>query len=127
MAEILIYNLGSRKAAGIKLLCSSIGVSCREVDRGDYGRPIGVLLGLSDSDICRPDSDFSEELLYFADIRGDLLDIILYQLRKRKLTVALKAVMTETNLGFTSYELYRELTAEREALQRGALAHEAKE
>ena len=123
MAEILMYNIEPKKSAGIKLLCSQLGISCRAIEREDRGRPIGYLLGLSDSEVNKPEHDFDEELLYFVDIRGDLLNIILHQLRKRKLTVALKAVMTETNIGFTSYELYRELSAEREALSKGATAH----
>ena len=124
MPEILMYNIDSKKSAGIKLLCSMLGIGHRAVESVDFGRPIACLLGLSESEENKPDSDFSEELLYLVDIQGDLLNILLYQLRKRKLTVALKAVKTDTNIGFTSYELYRELCAEREAISRGATAHD---
>ena len=123
MPEILLYHIEPQKTAQIKLLCSPLGITCRTVDPADYGRPIAVLLGLSDSEENRPDTTIDGEMLYLADIQGDLLNILLYQLRKRKLTVALKAVKTETNLGFTSCELFRELSAEREAIQRGATAH----
>lgn len=123
MPEILLYNIEPKKAAGIKLLCSTLGVGYRAVEPADFGRPIGVLLGLSDSDLIQPDAAFDDELLYFADVDGGLLDILLYQLRRRRLTVALKAVKTESNLGFTSYELWRELRAEREAIRRGTTAH----
>ena len=122
MPEVLLYNIESKKAAGIKLLCSTLGFGYRIVEPQDFGKPIGALLGLFDSDVDRPDSGFDEELLYLADI-GGMLDIFLAQLRKRKLTVPLKAIKTDTNIRFTSFELCRELCAEREALSQGTTAH----
>ncbi len=123
MPEILLYNIEPKKSAGIKLLCSTLGIACRTVDPADYGRPIAVLLGLSDSGEQQPDAPFDEEMLYFTDIDGGMLNILLFQLRKRKLTVSLKAVRTDTNVGFTSAELYRELSAEHAAIQKGTVAH----
>lgn len=123
MPEILLYNIEPKKSAGIKLLCSTFAIGYREIDPADFGRPIGALLGLSDSSGIQPDAAFDEELLYFVDIDGGLLDILLFQLRKRKLTVPLKAVKTDTNITFTSWELYRELSAEREAIRKGMTAH----
>ena len=123
MAEVLMYNIENKKAAGIKLLCSTLGFGYRAVEPEDFGKKLGFLLGVTDDGAALPDSDFSEELLYLADIDGGMLDIFLFQLRKRKLSVALKAIKTDTNLGFTSYELFRELSAEREALKNGITAH----
>ena len=121
--EVLMYNIGNKKAAGIKLLCSTLGIGYRTVEPEDFGRPIGVLLGVSDSTENKDGSFFDDEMLYFSDIQGGMLDILLTQLRRRKLTVALKAIKTETNLGFTSCELAKELKAEREAIQKGITAH----
>lgn len=123
MSEVLIYNITGKKAAEIKLLCSQLGIAQRTVEAEDFGRPIGALLGLRSDDRVQEEAPFSDEMLYLIDIRGGMLDILLSQLRRRKLTVPLKAVMTETNLAFTSYELWRELSAEREAIRRGTTAH----
>lgn len=123
MPEVFLYNIEPKKAAGIKLLCSALGVGYRAIDPADFGRPIAVLLGLSDSELVQPDASFEEEMLYLSEIDGGMLDILLSQLRKRKLTVALKAMRTPTNVGFTSFELYRELSAEREAIRQGTVAH----
>ena len=123
MPEVFMYNIENKKAAGIKLLCSTLGFGYREVDPADFGRPIAVLLGLSDSADCQPDAAFEDEMLYFSDIDSGMLDILLFQLRKRKLTVPLKAMRTDTNITFTSFELYRELSAEREAIRQGMTAH----
>ena len=126
MSEVLLYNISGKKAAGIKLLCGQMGIAYRSVAPEDFGKPIGVLLGLSDDDRVQEDAAFSDEMLYLIE-PGGMLNIFLNQLRKRGLTVPLKAVMTETNLGFTSCELCRELNAEREAIQRGMTAHKASE
>ena len=125
MQEVLMYNIEGKKVAGIKLICSALGLPYRTIAHEDYGRPIGVLIGLIESDEVRPGEDFDEEMLYLADIRGDLLNLLLGLMRKRKVSVALKAVKTDTNITFTSYELYRELSAEREALSGGTTAHNA--
>ena len=122
MPDVLLYNIESKKAAGIKLLCSTLGIRSHTVDPADFCRPIGELLGLSDIGASRPDEPFDDEMLYLADL-GGMLDIFLMQLRKRKLAVALKAVKTDTNIAFTSCELCRELSAEREALRQGVTAH----
>lgn len=123
MPEVLMFNIESKKAAGIKLLCSTLGFGYRAVDPADFGRPLGVLLGASDSTDEQPDASFDEEMLYFSEIDGGMLDILLFQLRKRRLTVPLKAVRTPTNIAFTPCELFHELSAEREAIRQGTVAH----
>ena len=123
MSEVLLYNISGKKAAGIKLLCSQMGIAHRTVAPQDFGRPIGALLGLSDDERVQEDAAFSDEMLYLVDM-GGMLNIFLGMLRKRRLTVPLKAVMTESNLAFTSCELCRELNAERDAIQKGLTAHE---
>jgi hypothetical protein len=45
-----------------------------------------------------------------------MLNIFLNQLKRQKTPVALKAIKTEANIGFTSYELYKELSEEHKAL-----------
>ena len=84
--------------------------------RSQYGVKLSALLGVSDDNSVKPDSDFDEEMLYLSDFQGAMLDIFLTQLRRQRAGVALKAVRTETNEGFTSYELYKEIAAERAAI-----------
>ena len=123
MPKVLLFNIESKKAAEIKRLCSTLGFGYSVVEPDDFGRPVGALLGLFDGEETAAESAFTDEMLYLADI-GGLLDIFLFQLRKRKLSVALKAVKTDTNVRFTSYELWRELSAEREAIRKGTTAHD---
>ena len=116
MTEVLLYNIEPAKAIKIKNLCRKLYISAREVPRGQYGVKLSALLGVSDDNSVKPDSDFDEEMLYLSDFQGAMLDIFLNRLRRQRAGVALKAVRTETNEGFTSYELYKEIAAERAAI-----------
>ena len=107
MGTVLLFNIEAKKAIAIKNLC----------------RKLGFLLGFTDEDVSKTEADFDEEMLYFSEFSSGMLDIFLAQLRRQKCPVALKAVQTETNLQFTACELYRELSAEREAIVRGQQAH----
>lgn len=116
MTEVLMYNIPNDKAIKIKLLCRKLNISAREVKKDEYGKRLGALLGMTDDAFVADGEDFDDEMLYMSDFYGAMLDIFLNQLRRQKTPVALKAVRTTTNLGLTSYELHRELAAEREML-----------
>ena len=122
MAEVLMFNIEKSKAAKIKMLCRKFFVEATEVSKEDFGCKISYLLGLSENREGSDYSDFSEEMLYLADINGALLGIFLDRLKRQKTPVALKAVKTDANVDFTPYELFREISAEREAISRGESA-----
>ena len=124
MSEVLIYNLSPDKDAKLKMLCRKMNVGARTVEKQEYGRKLAYLLGLSDDSSAAQGEDFDGEMLYLAGLRGGMLNLFLDQLRRKKLIIPLTAIQTETNMGFTSYELYRELCAEREAIRKGMTAHE---
>ena len=123
MGEVLLFNIAAKKSIAIKNLCRKLYLSYREVAPEDFGKTLGCILGLTEDEPSNPDAIFEEEMLYFADISSGMLDILLAQLRRQKCPVALKAVKTGTNLQFTACQLYRELSAEREAIARGQQAH----
>lgn len=123
MAKVLLFNIGDRKGIGIKNLCRKLYFESQDVEKEQFGNKLGYLLGLTDDDSLTPGEDFDGEMLYLVDIDGGMLNIFLRQLRLKKLPVALKAVKTDSNIGFTAYELYRELSAEHDAIARGTQAH----
>ena len=124
MSEILIYNLEPRKDAKLKMLCRKMNIGTRSVEKSEYGCTLGYLLGLSPDASVRDSGDFNDEMLYIAGLQGGMLHLFLDQLRRNKLIIPLKAVRTDTNIGFTSCELYRELCAEREAFAKGLQYHQ---
>lgn len=124
MSKVLIYNLTPEREAKLKMMCRQFGIEGRTIEKDEYGYPLGYLLGLSQDDAVKDGDDFDEEMLYIAGLRGGMLNLFLDLLRRKKLIVPLKAVQTETNVGFTSRELYRELCAEREAFMKGRQQHQ---
>ncbi len=123
MSMVLIYNLNPAKDAKLKMLCRKLNIGSRTVDKSEYGYKLGYLTGVSDDSQTKDGDDFDDEMLYISDLRGGMLNLFLDQLRRNKITVPLKAIHTPTNEGFTSYELCRELCAEREAIAKGMSAH----
>lgn len=124
MSEVLIYNLTPERDAKLKMLCRKFGIGSRSVDKSEYGYSLGYLLGITEDDAVKDGEDFDEEMLYIAGIRGGMLNLFIDQLRRQKLIIPLKAIQTDTNVGFTSRELYRELSAEREAIAKGRTQHQ---
>lgn len=124
MSEVLIYNLESRKDAKLKMLCRKMNISVRTVEKEEFGCTLGYLLGTSQDSSVKDGEDFDDEMLYISGLRGGMLNLFLDQLRRNKLIIPLKAIQTETNIGFTSFELYRELSAEREAIAKGVQYHQ---
>ncbi len=123
MAKVLLYNIHPTKAAKLKMLCRNFFIEAVEVAPADYGKKIADLLSGGGSGEA-PEASFNEEMVYFADINGGFLNLVLDRMRRQKLGVALKAVKTDTNVQFTSFELFRELSAERDAIAKGTTAHE---
>ena len=124
MSKVLLFNIADPKGIRIKNLCRKLYIETEDIEKDRFGYPLGYLLGVSADGAVRHGEDFDDEMLYLVDIDGGMLDVLLAQLRRQKTPVALKAIKTDTNVTFTAYELYRELSAEREALARGMQAHQ---
>ena len=124
VCKILLYNLSPEKDTKLKMLCRKMNITARSVEKHEYGQEIGYLLGLTDNSSSKDGEDFDDEMLYISGLGGGMLNLFLDQLRRKKLIIPLKAVQTETNLHFTSRELYRELSAEREAISMGTYRHQ---
>ena len=124
MSQVFIYNLSPEKEIKLKMLCRKMNITARSVEKHEYGQQIGYLLGLTEDSSSVDGEDFDGEMLYISGLSGGMLNLFLDQLRRKKLIIPLKAVQTETNLRFTSRELYRELCAERDAIGRGLRQHQ---
>ncbi len=123
MTEILMYNINGKKAITLKNICRALNISYREIDKADYGYKLGNLLGINDDNNVKAGESFDDEMLYLVGFNDGLLNIFLKLSRSKKCVVALKAVMTETNMNYTSFELYNEISAEHKAMQSGKSIH----
>ncbi|MEE3428340.1 MAG: DUF3783 domain-containing protein [Ruminococcus sp.] len=123
--KVLLFNIENKKSIEIKNLCRKLNIEYTDVDKSDFGYKIEYILNLSDDKSFIENSDFDGEMLLMVDLSEGILDLFLSLLRKKKCTVALKAVLTETNRKFTSYELYSEISKEHEYMQKGERFHQA--
>ena len=120
MTGVLLYNIGKEKLPKIKFILFKLGLSAREVSPAELGHPIGYLAGLEGfaASEAAPGESFSREMLVICGLSSPQFSAFLNALRQSRCTVALKAVLTETNAGWDSLRLQRELSAEHEALQK---------
>ena len=115
MSRILLFNMDPEKAVKIRIAAYRLGLDCLEIPPEDQGRPLGALLGLPGFErAADPGDGFAEEMLLMETLSSELLDAM----RASGASVALKAVVTEHNVGWSAAQLCRELRREHEAMQR---------
>ena len=119
--SILMYNLNSEKGRKIKMLCLKNRIRIREVRPEQYLEPIGYLAGMkevsSNGDVYEGQG-FEDEMLIFRGFDGQSLPTFLKEMARNKVErIALKAVITSDNVGWTSIQLHEEIKKEHEALR----------
>lgn len=125
---MLCYNLkGTKKGRKIGMLGSFLGFRVKYVEKEEYSKTIGVLTGLKEEisaeEISGADdekkeeiTDFDEEMLVMLLADSQILDKLLFQMRKEKVQVPLKAIVTAKNQDWTSTALYKEIKREHESM-----------
>ena len=102
------------------MLCLKLGLKIRTVDSSQYLEPLGGLAGMPGYSLSGEQyagEGFSDEMLLLKGFTNALLDRFLQGFRSMKIeSVALKAVLTDTNCGWNSLELHDELVKERQAM-----------
>ena len=122
MKGVLLYNLSKEKLSKIRFLLFKLGLEGRVVSPEEFYLPVSTLAGVEGLSPApeaseAPQEDFSEEMLVMCGLSSAQFSAFLTALRQSRCTVALKAVLTETNAAWDSLRLQRELAAEHEALQ----------
>ncbi len=122
MPTLLLFNIPPWKRARIQVQALRCACRLQPVPPELYGRTLGDIL--SGAAAAGPaEEPFTEELLVMAGLNDRQMDALLSGLRRQKVSVALKAVVTPTNAGWTANALYAELCREREAFAAGRQAH----
>jgi len=124
---ILCYNLkGTKKGRKLGMLGSFLGFRIKYVEKEEYLKSIGELTGLingketTDSQISeQQDTEaFEEEMIVIQMEDHRMLDKLLFQMRKEKFQIPLKAVVTAQNQNWTSEALYKEIKKEHETMMK---------
>ena len=120
---MLCYNLkGTKKGRKIGMLGSFLGFRVKYVEKEEYSKTIGVLTGLKEEM-----TDFEEEMIVMLLADNQTLDKLLFQMRKEKVQIPLKAIVTAKNQNWTSTALYKEVKREHESMTKAEQAGKKKE
>ena len=122
---LLMYNLDNEKGVRLRMICLKLKIRARPVKPEEYGQPVGALAGaIPPVPSPEPAEGFHGEMLVFVNFSEVLLNRYLAELRAARLPgVALKAVLTPSNMHWTSGTLYEELGKEHEAMRYHRPAH----
>lgn len=111
---VLLYNLGEESTA-IAVVCSQMGLRCRQVPGMEQGQTLAAVLGLMP-----PGGSLGTvggAMLVFWATPPEKMEAFLTQLRQQGLGLgALKAVATATNLNWPGPKLFTELRREHRAM-----------
>lgn len=124
---ILAYNFSGPRLQALRLLAMMLKVQLRPVERRELLQPVGLLAGLPGF---TPAEEYTgdeakEELLFLCGFDRPLLDKLLQGIRRSALKqVALKAMLTPHNVGWSGLQLLQELREEHAYMTKGkGVAH----
>lgn len=116
---LLTYNLDPDTQARLEALCNRQGIRVRRVKPWEYGQSIGALAGIPAGAGAAPTAGFSEAMLVMCHMLGPQLDAFLTGMRKDGIPrIALKAILTPSNIAWNSVQLHAELAREHEAVNK---------
>ncbi|MBR1931323.1 MAG: DUF3783 domain-containing protein [Lachnospiraceae bacterium] len=121
--QILFFSLERKKASRIQEVCSSLGIQTKTVSGNQYDCSLGYLAGIAGVPAHgQDDGDTFQsplllpvmtEMMVFSGITSEELDTFLDAYRAAGIPpIALKAILTPTNVFWSAKKLYRELQAE---------------
>ena len=115
---VLAIHFPAKKLAKLRMAAMRLGAQVRVVEKWEYLNAVGSLTGdLGSFESFYDGEDFPGELLLFAHFTDERLQLFLQAMKQAKLPpVALKAVLTEENKGWTILDLHDELLKEHRAM-----------
>ena len=121
--ETVLYFTPEPMAHGMKLkgVLVQMGIRIRNVAPEQAGETIGSLLGLEGYDsgpASEPMAEITEEILVMHQFSGSRMDELLLNLRRAGVPkINLKAIVTDSNIGWTFQHLYEEIKEEHEKMR----------
>ena len=123
---LLLCNIPAEKMGVLRLLSVRLGLKLTAVPPERQGLTVEALVN-GDTVEGAADDSFAEEMLVLCGVGAGAMNLLLAELRRRHVPIALKAVMTPTNAAWTMQQLHAELCREREAIEKGESAHKQSE
>lgn len=124
MPLVLLYNVSDEKTKKLKSAISLMGITIKEVEESEICMPLGYIaypslfgrnniIDIENIDISSIDFEF----MVFCGFEKSVLDKVLNFMKKKHITVSVKAMMTETNKEWSFRKLISEIDKERKMMQ----------
>lgn len=114
--KVLLFHVKKEKRLQIENLCRGLEMKAIAVEYKQYLEPLGVIAGIQEipkSGKVYQGMDFPMEMMVFSGIHQELLDVFLQKYRELHIEpIALKAILTPTNVFWNAEQLYQELLKE---------------
>lgn len=116
---VLLYNIEEKQLQKkYQMLCLKLGLRVKMVAKEQFKEPVGALAGAKDvpfKGITYEGEAFEEPMMILKLYSNQKLDQFLSGIRKEGIPkIDLKAMLTEYNKGWDSFQLYEELKKEHE-------------
>lgn len=118
---VLLYNFSEERLQGVKRALVPLKALAKEIPSEQFGQKLGFLIGAEgyEADMNPEAEPFSDEMLVMYGFDSGDIDMLLRSLRKYGVgRVALKAVITPTNIDWNSSELFFAVKADHEEMQK---------
>lgn len=119
-ATLLAYNLDHFTLERLGAICAAQGFRLREVTPEEYALPIGALAGIPIRRAAQAESidRFNVPMLVMCGMLADQLNAFLSALKEAGIRIPLKAVLTPSNVAWTSSALHAALSSEHAQIHR---------
>lgn len=119
-AKILLFHMNNDRLRSIERICRSLSIRVSVIKPSSYQQSLGYLAGISGFQRKNSNAsgrDLEAEMLVFSGLDPDQVDAFLDAFKKAGLPpVALKAILTPTNIFWTPLMLCTELMKERNSM-----------
>ena len=116
---ILAYNFNDDRLSMLKKAAAPLKLIVMPVQKSDRYKKIGELIGKEgySSEDNGEALDFEDEMIVMSGFNSADIDMLLMSMRKHGMgRIALKAVVTAANIDWNSYNLYRAVKEDHEAM-----------
>ena len=119
--QILLFSVKEEQAEKIKEFCLSLGIESLTVERRNFAKPLGSILGIpagashTAGNTVKPYrmTGFPSPMMVFCGLEQEDLDAYLSGYAAAEIEkIPLKAVLTPHNVAWTAEQLYEELMEE---------------
>lgn len=119
---VLLYNFDGDRLPKVKRALLPLKFLLKTVSKEDFSQPIGVLAGVKGIEPVNEKYDgdgFDDEMIVMGGFTSAKIDALVRALNKNGIgKIALKAVITPTNVNWNSVELYKAVKADHDEMSK---------